>query len=148
MVSSGSRRSGKLWRYLILAFCVLCAFAVVIALYAFNATASPKAPDTVANVSIVGSFPFSFDPAVITVTAGTSVVWTNQTFATHTVTSDISDTQSFDSGGIAPGGTYTYTFLISGTFPYHCAIHTDMHGTVVVVGPSLTQTLDLPIVMQ
>jgi plastocyanin len=152
MVSSGSRRSGKVWRYLILAFCVLCAFAFAIALHALNATATPKAPgtaDAVTNVSIIETSPFvfAFDPAVITVTTGSMVVWTNNTSHTHTATSDITDTVIWDSGAIVPGASFTQTFLISGTFTYFCAIHTYMHGTIVVEGLSITPKLYLPIVM-
>jgi plastocyanin len=27
---------------------------------------------------------------------------------------------------------FSYTFLSAGTYPYHCSIHTNMTGTVVV----------------
>jgi plastocyanin len=44
----------------------------------------------------------------------------------------------FDSGSISPaglytsGGTYSYTFATAGTYPYHCAFHPMMTGTIVV----------------
>jgi plastocyanin len=48
-------------------------------------------------------------------------------------------TAAFDSGNIAPTGTFEATFGGAGTFPYHCSIHPFMHGTVNVVpgGPAL-----------
>jgi plastocyanin len=38
----------------------------------------------------------------------------------------------WDSGSVAPGGTFSMTFPTAGTFPYHCGIHPNMVGTVTV----------------
>jgi MYXO-CTERM domain-containing protein len=49
---------------------------------------------------------------------------------THTATSD---TGAWTTGNIAPGGTSAaVAFPTAGTFPYHCAIHPSMAGTVIV----------------
>jgi plastocyanin len=72
---------------------------------------------------------FGFKPKKLKITVGTTVTWKNNTTVTHTVTSD---TGLFDSGPIAPGGTFSFTFTTSGTFKYHCSIHAFMHGSVVV----------------
>ena len=87
-------------------------------------TATPAG--TVNQVSIEG---FAFNPSSITVPAGTTVTWTNNDSVTHTVTSD---SGAFDSGNLAPGKTFTFTFSQPGSFAYHCKIHTSMHATVVV----------------
>jgi plastocyanin len=71
----------------------------------------------------------SFVPNSVTVSVNTTVTWTNNDSVTHTVTSD---TNLFTSGNIAPGGTFSFTFVTAGTYNYHCSIHTDMLGTVVV----------------
>jgi plastocyanin len=71
----------------------------------------------------------SFTPATITVTAGTTITWTNKDGYAHTVTSD---SKIFDSGNLASGSTFSYTFATAGTYPYHCGIHTSMTATVVV----------------
>lgn len=71
----------------------------------------------------------AFTPATITVTAGATVTWMNNDNMTHTVTGD---DNSFDSGGIGTGSSFTKTFLTVGTFPYHCSIHPSMTGTVMV----------------
>jgi plastocyanin len=71
----------------------------------------------------------SFQPANIQVTVGTTVTWTNFDGVNHTVTSDAA---VFESGPLADGDTYSYTFNTVGTFPYHCSIHTMMRGSVVV----------------
>jgi LPXTG-motif cell wall-anchored protein len=72
---------------------------------------------------------FSFNPSEITVKKGTEVTWTNNDSTTHTVTSD---TNAFQSGDITPGSTYKFTFSQTGTFSYHCSIHTTMTGKVIV----------------
>ena len=72
---------------------------------------------------------FAFQPASLEVPVGTTVTWTNQGSAPHTVTADDG---SFDSGTLQPGGTFSMTFDTPGTFTYHCEIHPNMMGTIVV----------------
>jgi plastocyanin len=72
---------------------------------------------------------FAFDPASITVKAGDTVTWTNQDSATHTVAADNGE---FKSGDLGNGATFSFTFAKAGTYPYHCSIHPNMKGTVVV----------------
>jgi plastocyanin len=72
---------------------------------------------------------FAFDPNDISVTKGQTVTFTNNDSTTHTVTSD---TGVFNSGNLAPGKTFSYTFNDTGTFSYHCSIHTMMTGKVEV----------------
>jgi plastocyanin len=38
----------------------------------------------------------------------------------------------WNTGNIAAGGTATTTFNTSGSFPYHCALHAGMKGTITV----------------
>jgi len=72
---------------------------------------------------------FAFSPASLEVAAGTTVTWTNSDSATHTVTADDG---SFDSGDLANGATFSFTFDTAGTFTYHCNIHPNMTATIVV----------------
>lgn len=73
---------------------------------------------------------FSFSPKEVTIKKGTTVTWTNQDSAVHTVTSD---TPLFDSGDLAKGKSFSYTFSTAGTFAYHCIPHqAKMTGTIVV----------------
>ena len=60
----------------------------------------------------------SFSPDCIKISAGQSVTWTNNSSLTHTVTSDSGAPVSFDSGGLAPGATFTFTFPSAGTVTY------------------------------
>lgn len=71
----------------------------------------------------------AFNPASITVAAGTTITWTNKDAVIHTVTSD---TNLFDSGSIGTNGTYSRTFATAGTYSYHCTIHPTMTATVIV----------------
>jgi plastocyanin len=72
---------------------------------------------------------FAFDPSSITIEAGGTVTWTNAGDVTHTVTADDG---SFDSGDLASGDTYSFTFDEPGTYTYFCEIHPNMTGEIVV----------------
>ena len=72
---------------------------------------------------------FAFNPQTVTVTVGSRVEWTNTGQAPHSATSD---SPLFDSGTLSTGQSYSYTFDTAGSYPYHCAIHSSMHGTVNV----------------
>ena len=69
----------------------------------------------------------------VTVLVGTGVTWMNMDTVAHTATADPSSGFQFNTGNIAPGATSPpIIFTKAGTFPYHCMIHTTMHGTLVV----------------
>jgi plastocyanin len=65
----------------------------------------------------------------LNVAAGTTVTWTNSDAVAHTSTSD---TTGWNSGTVAPGGQFSFTFQTPGRYAYHCTIHPGMIGTVVV----------------
>lgn len=71
----------------------------------------------------------AFVPNPVTLSAGGVLTWSNTDTTTHDMVSDIG---AYDSGRIAPGGRFEFTFSSKGTFPYHCSIHAGMVGTVVV----------------
>jgi plastocyanin len=72
---------------------------------------------------------FAFNPATLTVKAGTTVKWVNLDSTTHQV---VSDTGLFDSGDLGNGKSFSYTFNQTGNYPYHCRIHPSMTGSIVV----------------
>ena len=49
----------------------------------------------------------AFSPSTITVTAGTTITWTNKDAVTHNVTSNPA---LFSSGSMGDGATYSFTF--------------------------------------
>ena len=71
----------------------------------------------------------AFSAGTLTITAGTTVTWTNNDATTHTVTADDA---SFDSGDIAPGGKFSHKFTDAGTVGYHCTFHPMMKASVKV----------------
>lgn len=82
---------------------------------------------TASTIEIKG---YAFDPSTITIARGTTVIWTNLDPTTHTVTSDSGS--ELDSGVITSGQNYSHTFNTAGTFTYHCSIHINMKGTIIV----------------
>jgi plastocyanin len=99
------------WRFALLVGCLLGA-----------ATSSRGAEHHV--VAIDGA---AFVPAAITVRLGDRVTWTNKDPYPHTVTGE-----QFDSRTIATGASWTYHAAQKGTFPYICALHPTMKGTLIV----------------
>lgn len=89
-----------------------------------KASVSPAIPTE--RVRIVN---FAFQPATTRIEEGTRVVWTNTGSVRHTSTSN---SGVWNSGSIAPGGTFSHRFNDAGTFRYHCSIHHQMHGKIVV----------------
>jgi plastocyanin len=74
-----------------------------------------------------------YDPEVIQIATGTSVVWENLDSAAHTVTSGNPQDGSnglFDSGMISPNGSFKHTFSSEGKEDYYCMLHPWMIGTV------------------
>jgi plastocyanin len=74
---------------------------------------------------------FAFQPAQLTVSAGSSVTWVNceSGGVAHTSTSDAT---GWHSGLLAPVTGYSRTFSQTGSFPYHCEPHPQMRATIVV----------------
>src|SRR5271170_6797241 len=72
---------------------------------------------------------FSFGPGTITVTAGTTVTWTNRDDIPHTV---VSTDGIFKSKVMDTDEKFSYTFTKPGSFPYFCSIHPKMTGKVMV----------------
>lgn len=75
----------------------------------------------------------AFVPGNVSLRAGQTVRWTNTDDVVHTVTSR-SPGARFDSGRIAPGDRFDYTFKDSGVFRYVCTIHDGMRAKVTVLG--------------
>jgi plastocyanin len=71
----------------------------------------------------------AFVPNPVNVSQGGVITWSNTDSTTHDM---VSDTGVWDSGRIAPNGSFNFTFAAKGSYPYHCSIHPSMIGTVVV----------------
>ena|ERR1017187_7352806 len=71
----------------------------------------------------------AYSPASLTVTVNTTIKWTNIDGTNHTVSSD---SGFYESGNIDGSGTYSRQFTATGTYPYHCNIHANMFGKIIV----------------
>ena len=93
-------------------------------------------------VSIIGaSDDAQYNPQSITVMIGinNTVIWVNSGSIAHTVTSTTrtsSGAPLFDSGNMAAGAEFSYTFAHPGTYGYYCAYHGTMVGQVTVLAQS------------
>ncbi len=96
--------------------------------------AAPGAPAAPSNVS-VNIANNQFSPSTITISAGSTVTWSNADTVTHTVTAD---DQSFASGLVKKATSWSHTFTTPGTFTYFCEIHPEMTGTVIATAPNGT----------
>jgi plastocyanin len=71
----------------------------------------------------------AYAPAAVTAKVGDVITFTNQDAAPHTAT--------LDDGGceterLAKGDSGSLTFAAAGTYPFHCAIHASMTGTIEI----------------
>lgn len=77
----------------------------------------------------------SFVPNNKTISVGTTITWINKDAVVHTATSGNpgNPSGSFNSGNIQSGGTFSFTFDSTGTYPYYCIPHQNqMQGTITV----------------
>ncbi|HUO41338.1 MAG TPA: copper-containing nitrite reductase [Methylomirabilota bacterium] len=100
------------------------------------------------NSTIIMIQNFAYNPAQLTVTAGTTVTWINQDTVGHTVTEGNPDSPKspsqrlFDSSHgtdgasvvtIPPGKSYSFTFTTPGQYDYYCIPHPFMRAHITVV---------------
>jgi plastocyanin len=86
----------------------------------------------------------SFSPVDLTVQAGDTVTWINNSFLQHTVTSgsNCSPSGVFGSPLLNPDAEFSHTFLVDGTFSYYCTPHclAGMRGSITVATPVAVAT--------
>ena len=73
---------------------------------------------------------FTFMPEAAEVAAGTTVTWTNEDSAAHTV--EDQGGLFAESESLAEGDEFSFRYDDPGEYPYICGIHTYMTGTVRV----------------
>lgn len=101
------------------------AFGLLLFFAGRSAPAAAAEPHT-HTVTIDGT---RFDPEVLTVKAGDSVVWVNKDPFPHTATSEAG---AFDSKTILSEKSWKYTTRRKGEFSYICAFHPTMKGALRV----------------
>lgn len=65
----------------------------------------------------------------MTVEVGTVVTATNRDSAAHTWTADGGE---WDSGSLAQGESFSFTFRVPGSYSFHCRPHPTMTGSITV----------------
>lgn len=107
-----------------------------------DAKTSAKTPAKTADQTVAMKL-IAFAPETLEVEAGSTVTWRQDDAGFHTVTSGTveqgasgvtpqSDSK-FDSGQVAEGDSFEFTFDEPGSYPYFCAIHpATMRGEVRV----------------
>jgi plastocyanin len=83
-------------------------------------------PDSIITVEI---HDHAFDLAELNIAPGTIVSFVNKDTEPHTATAD---NELFDTGVLRPGESSWVLFDGSGTVTYHCDLHPDMKGSIVV----------------
>ena len=71
----------------------------------------------------------AFDPAQLSIASGTTLTIVNIDPVKHTATAD---NGLFDTGVLEPGESFEIYFEGSGTVTYHCELHPDMKGSIIV----------------
>jgi plastocyanin len=102
----------------------LTAFAAAAALFASLGLSAANAAEV-----RVGIDNFTFNPKVVTVKAGDTVVWTNNDDIPHTVASP---RDGIKSKPLDTGDVFSFTFTTPGAYDYFCSLHPHMTGRIVV----------------
>jgi plastocyanin len=125
---------------------IIVAIVAVAAVVALAMLPTPAGATTQSVLIKMGDTPAVYEPAKVAVKVGQPVEWINTGKNVHSVTlapddaqnpQDVSEPKSaatFDSGFMAPGSKFTYTFTVTGTYHYFCVPHekAGMVGVVVV----------------
>ena len=104
-----------------------------------------KAASNPVVIKMADSQPF-YTPEKVAIKVGETVQWVNSGQTVHSVSTSSANAQNpkdtsmpkgataFDSGFIPPGGNYSYTFTVPGTYRYFCLPHekAGMVGVIVV----------------
>ena len=88
----------------------------------------------------------AFSPSTVTVTPGETVTWVWAAGPHSTTSKATTGPETWNSGVLNSGATFSHLFSTPGTYPYYCSVHsspggTTMNGVVLVaLPPSPTAT--------
>ncbi len=92
-----------------------------------SAACSGGAGGTAARRHVVEMSGFGFEPAVLEIAAGDTVVWINRDAVPHTATAADS---AWDTGSIAPGASWVGVLPEGAEGEYICTFHPVMKGQI------------------
>ena len=107
----------------------ICAVAVASHESHMKMHSTARADNVSANPNEVAIANFSFEPATLTVKAGTTVTWINHDDEPHTATAT---DKRFDSKTLDNGDRFSQEFNAPGVYNYYCALHPHMTGKIIV----------------
>ena len=120
--------SEHLSRPRVAAFLAIAGVATLLLIVGTGSRAA-AAPTATASKSVTVTIKdFKYKPAAIEINSGDRVVWANLDDVKHTATKG----GSFTTGKIKPGKAVAVKFTSKGTYRYHCTLHEDMFGKIVV----------------
>jgi plastocyanin len=103
-----------------------------------KADVTPNSDTVIANAGRSGTSNYTveiangmFNPRIMGIVAGNTVTWVNNDASVQTVTAD---DESFDSGDIQPGQSWSLTTTVIGQHTYHSRYNTSMTATLNVAG--------------
>src|SRR3989344_9467606 len=64
---------------------------------------------------------FNFNPTIVNIKAGQTVIWRNEDSALHKIVSDSGN--ELNSESLAKGKNYSHLFNTAGAYEYHCEFH-------------------------
>jgi plastocyanin len=105
-------------------FCAVAAYSARVAGNPPTAAGAPAATGTEVKIDN-----FAFNPAVITVKAGTQVIWVNKDDIPHTVDSSQG---KFKSAALDTDEKFEFKFSEPGEYPFFCRMHPKMTGKIIV----------------
>lgn len=95
-----------------------------------KSTKDPKGkPPEAASANQVVIENFSFAPATLTVSVGTTVTWINRDDIPHTV---YDTDKRFKSSAMDTDDKFSFTFKSAGSYNYFCSLHPRMTGQIIV----------------
>ena len=111
----------KRYGILVIALIVIMFICGCVSVSSSSKSTSPEMPKTTPPPQVMASIKErSFDPAIITIKAGTTVTWTNEDPMMHRVVHlpEVNHPELFDSGPLSSGRRFSYTFQEKGRFAY------------------------------
>jgi plastocyanin len=108
---------------------ILTAFAIFVSAVLLATVVRAAMPTLGTGGTTVRIRDMHFQPSTVTIKVGQSVTWTNADDRDHTVNAV---DNSFKSGNLKNGASFTHRFEQAGSFDYACSYHPRMRGTVSV----------------
>ena len=89
----------------------------------------PATSDVIVATTAVTIQSYTFTPSEISIKVGETVTWTNLDSVAHNI---VADDGSWGSSQLNKGDKFSFTFNQAGSYTYHCGVHPNMIGKIIV----------------